>query len=253
MKILSLNVNNFAGRGVPKPVIKDFNTWFEFRKAVVLWRDNVEHYRNAGCILDLIKENNPDIVFLQEFDVTSDMSVKFIRTMNLLGYEEKYPDNNKVDSGKGIKSITIMFTKLPNTIVKSNKNLVDGSLKWVNAEIGDLLISGVHFNYTMEYWDALERFYSLNKDRKLLVIGDLNVYIKGTDRRDRFDNILSMGIEDMWLYSGGSNDTITCDTGARLDYALASKSLRDNIFITINDTPINRRFSDHNALIVSIV
>ena len=253
MKILSLNVNNFAGRGVSKPIIKDFNTWFEFRKAVVLWRDKSDHYRNAGCVLDLIVSESPDIIFLQEFDVTSDVSVKFLLDMNSLGYEEVFPDNNSEDSIKGFKSITIMLTRISNTIVKSNKTLVDKSLKWVNAEIGDLLISGVHFNYTMEYWDALERFYSLNKDRKLLVIGDLNVYIKGTDRRERFDSILSMGIEDMWLYSGGSNDTITCDTGARLDYALASKSLRDNIFITINDTPINRRFSDHNALIVSIV
>ena len=109
MKILSLNVNNFAGRGVPKPIIKDFNTWFEFRRAVTLWRDNEEHYRNAGCILDLIVNESPDIVFLQEFDVTSGVSVKFLSDVNSLGYRDMYPDNNNIrDSIKGAKSITIM-------------------------------------------------------------------------------------------------------------------------------------------------
>lgn len=253
MKILSLNVNNFAGRGTPKPLVKDFNHWSKFMDAIDLWRDNVEHYRNAGCVLDLIVSESPDIVFLQEFDVTSDVSIKFLKDMKSLGHKEMYPDNNMKDSIKYVKSITIMFTKISNIVVKSNKNLVDRSLKWVNAEVDGILISGVHFNYDMEYWDALENFYSINKDKKLLVIGDLNVYIKGTDRRERLDDILSKGIEDMWVYSGGSNDTITCDTGARLDYALASKSLRDSISITIDDSPINKNFSDHNALVVTIL
>lgn len=252
MRILSLNINNFGGRHDCKPLFKDYNNWFEFKRAVTLWRDNAEHYRNSGCILDLIKDKNPDIVFLQEFDVTSDVSIKFINDMNTLGYQEKFPDNNKKDSFVGVKSITIMFTRIEDVLVKSNKSLVDRSLKWVNSEVGGILISGVHFNYDMEYWDALERLYSLNKDGKLLVIGDLNVYMKGTDRRERLDNLLLKGMEDIWLYTGGSDDTVTCYTGARLDYVLSSSSLKDNIEVSIDDSPINRGFSDHNALIVTL-
>lgn len=252
MKILSLNVNNFGGKDNFKPLPMEYDSWFEFRKAVTLWRDSREHYRNGGCVLNLIKDKNPDIVFLHEFDVTSDTSMKFLKSMKILGYTEKFPDNNMADSVKGAKSITMMYTKLGNIIINSNKDLVDKSLKWVNAGVDDILISGVHFNYNLEYWDALERFYLLNNGKKLLVVGDLNVHMKGTDRREGFDKILSMGMEDVWTYLGGSEDTITCDTGARLDYALASKSLRDSLSIEIDATPIERGFSDHNALIVEI-
>lgn len=252
MKVLSLNINNFGGIDSYKPLLKDYDNWLDFRKAVISWRDSKEHYRNACCILNLIREKNPDIVFLQEFDVTSDTSLKFINSMRILGYIKKYPDNNATDSIKGIKSITIMFTKLRNIVVRSNKDLVAGSLKWVNLEVDDTLISGVHFNYNMEYWDALERFYLVNKGRKVLVIGDLNVHMKDTDRREGLDRVLSLGLIDTWTYLGGSDKVATCGTGARLDYALASRKLIDDLSIEIDDSPIKYRFSDHNALIVEI-
>lgn len=252
MKVLSLNINNFGGRDSYKPLLKDYNNSLEFRKAVISWRDSSNHYKNASCVLNLIREKNPDIVFLQEFDVTSDTSSKFIKSMRILGYIEKYPDNNATDSIKGTKSITIMFTKLRNIVVRSNKDLVAESLKWVNLEVGDILISGVHSNYDMEYWDALERFYLSNKDRKLLVIGDLNVHIKGTDRREGLDRVLSLGLIDTWTYLGGSDKIATCYTGARLDYALSSRKLVDNLSIEIDDSSIKNYFSDHNALIVEV-
>lgn len=247
MKILSLNINNFAGRGVPKPSPKGSYTGFEFIREVRQWRGKPEHYVNADYVLSLISKESPDIVFLQEFDVTSSTSQRFIKNMIGLSYSVFYPDNNSEDSCKGHKSITIMFSKIPNIVVKSNSCLVSGSLKWVNVEVGDVLIAGVHFNYSMDYWNALEKFYSLNKGKKLLVIGDLNVCIPGTDRRARFDKLLSMGIVDI----GMCDNTPTFVNGARLDYVLTSESVKDRVSLKVDSSPIKEGFSDHSSLIVS--
>ena len=86
MKVLSLNINNFGGRDSYKPLLKDYNNSLEFRKAVISWRDSSNHYKNASCVLNLIREKNPDIVFLQEFDVTSDVYIKFFKRYDIFRY-----------------------------------------------------------------------------------------------------------------------------------------------------------------------
>ena len=50
---------------------------------MVLRRDKSNHYRNAGCVLDLIVSESSDI-FLQKFDVTSDVSISFLKDMIFL-------------------------------------------------------------------------------------------------------------------------------------------------------------------------
>ena len=51
----------------------------------MLWGDKSNHYRNAGCVLDIIVSESPDI-FLQEFDVTSDVSIKFFKRYDIFRY-----------------------------------------------------------------------------------------------------------------------------------------------------------------------
>lgn len=151
MKVLSLNINNFGGRDSYKPLLKDYNNSLEFRKAVISWRDSSNHYKNASCVLNLIREKNPDIVFLQEFDVTSDTSSKFIKSISLQAMKiystlMEFKDD-LIEGEECVNIITLEGKKEINVVCSDQVGGGFGKKSEFYAYIKDRFGGSVHVNF----------------------------------------------------------------------------------------------------------
>lgn len=264
MKILSININNLAGNtSERKPLLKDYKEC-SFYKILSKWGKDVDFWRNeyhenlienANKLLSYIKKVNPDIIVFQEYDYTSKPSKFLGSCLKDLSYIEVLPDAGNIKSTRGRKSITLMFIKDRDIVSYSNTGKIENNLRWVKVEIGDTLIAGVHFPLGgdfEDYWEELKRVYLKYKHRKLVVIGDFNVYAENTPRRVLLDELLSLGLKDLWLSLGNPNDTVT-HLKSRLDYAFVTdKVFSLNPKASIDNNPVKEGFSDHSALIVEI-
>lgn len=258
MKILSVNVNNFGGK-IPKPLPKYYKKssddcdWDSYNKDVDHWRDDNKEciLKNVVAITDLVKDF--DIIFLHEVDTNCESWEKLVEIMSpqynwkpANGFEPK-------EYCKGKKSVSCVFYKKNVSIKCDDYNMTD-SHRNVEIEIDDIHIVGLHMPYDIEYWDALISRYNTYKNRKFLIIGDLNVYDKGTGRREKFDELIKDGAIDLWLKQGECNDVPTADTGKRIDYALATPALYEmGIYELILNCVRLKGFTDHAAIAVNIM
>ncbi|WP_419893146.1 hypothetical protein [Oceanobacillus kimchii] len=131
------------------------------------------------------------------------------------------------------------------------------SKEWRNVEVkvGDRTIIGVHVpKGDKKYWDSLIELYNnQNEEDQLLIIGDMNVYDKGTTQMEKFIELLSLGAIDAWLEKGNPNDRPTANTKRRIDYAIMSPSLYSKLIdIDIDDTLRNEYVTDHSAIMVEV-
>ncbi len=115
------------------------------------------------------------------------------------------------------------------SIVSINRK--SGEAFFVNKSVvltrGDIILLGVHMPMgygVLDYWDRIIEFFKANQDKKLYIVGDLNVFDEGTDRKIKFEELIGSGANDVWLKRGGDNDHVTCVTEKRLDYLLSSKA-----------------------------
>ncbi len=232
MKILSLNVNNFAGPS-SKPLpenykINDKVNWDLWNKAVDKWRkeNSTSILKNVIDIVDMSKDF--DIIFLHEVDTNCESWNNLLRLMSEQ-YFLKPPngfDLSKYSKGKCRKSISCMFIKKEIKYEYKDDNFLDLE-KNIEIKIGDIHIIGLHMKYEINYWEQFIQKYESLKGEKLLIIGDLNVYDTDTKIRTKFDELLKKGAKDIWIKQGESNDTPTCNTKRRIDYALSTPKLYD--------------------------
>lgn len=254
MRIISLNVNNFGGK-CPKPLLKDYKiddviNWDEWDNDIDDWRDKNKDniFNNVNSIVDIICDY--EVVFLHEVDTNCDSWDYLRKKMTEYEYEFEMPNGIK-EYKKGKKSTSCAFVKKGINYTCSSRNSFDGYNRNVEIQIEDIYLVGVHMNYKYDMWKS---FYKLAKDisgKKALIIGDLNVFDDGTERKEVLKSLMdSYGWEDVWIYQGEASDTPTCDTEKRIDYVLATKSfvvggVRE---IIIND--IRRQgISDHAAVV----
>lgn len=243
MKILSINVNDFGGFLSRKEYIEN-NRWTDWTA--------IDKTHSALEILSIIQREVPTICSLMEFELNGNQSNEFIKSMNILGYELIPIEPHSYKS----PSITVCFAKkdllymkLPNPhYQKTNKVLRANVVK-----IADYIIYFVHASskYDKDFWNEIATFYNDNKDKKVLIIGDLNLYKLGTPQKEEYLKLISNGIKDIWLELGNPNTTSTYIKGARLDYALASPMMFSNIInMRIDSSLMNSKVTDHSALII---
>jgi len=120
------------------------------------------------------------------------------------------------------------------------------------------IIIGVHAKADRVYWNQLIKLFEEtkenNRERKIIVIGDLNVFIPGTEQKKYFNELLSKGLFDAWIEMGNSNlDSTYVRDGVRtrIDYGLVSDNGFNNYNIFKDDSVRLLGHSDHSAIILN--
>ncbi|SUY47683.1 exodeoxyribonuclease III (xth) [Clostridium putrefaciens] len=255
MRIISLNVNNFGGL-ISKPLIKDYSydgkpSWADWNNAVITWRKENQWENNVAGIVNHVR--NFDIIVLQEVDTNSEAFKELIK--QLYEYSVVYPnETNEDDFCKGYKSITIMFIKKCVDYAVVTENFSTKKMKNVEVTIDNKNIIGLHISMAdIDYWDSLIKRYKELKDKKVLIIGDMNVYDWGTQQKEKFFELLKCGAVDAWVEKGNSMHRPTANTEKRIDYAIISPLFYEELGnITIDDVLRNKAISDHSAISISI-
>lgn len=256
MKILSLNVNNFGGTN-EKPLLKDYklsngdNDYELWAQAVDKWRSNNKKRieKNVASITNLAKDF--DIIFFHEVD-TNCLSWNLLLGKMSSQYEWE-PANgvNKCEYKKGRKSISCVFIKKGITFEYNDNNILKNQRN-IEITVGNTHIIGLHMTYNTDDWDALILKYGLLKDEEFLIIGDLNVFDVGTDRRKKFDGLIDAGAIDIWLEQGESNDIPTANSNKRIDYALSTRKLYEKgVYEVILNFVRLENLTDHAAVVVT--
>lgn len=252
MKIISLNVNNFGGIS-NKPLIKDYKNWTEWKDAVDKWRDsNYERIcSNVNNIVECVKRY--EIVVLQEVDTNCSSFTKLKAQSEKNDFVIVYPNGtDETTFFNGRNSITCILVKSYLQYNKPICNFSNKQYKNVEIEVGKLRIIGVHISKgDIEYWKKLIVMCNNYKNEKVLVIGDMNVCDFGTPQKEKYFELLNIGMIDSWVEKGKDMNKITCNTGKRLDYALVSHELMLDIYdVDIIDKVRNNGYTDHSAIVV---
>lgn len=242
MKIMSLNVNNFAGVKC-KEEYKEKNMLAEWKK--------LDKTQQATSILAYIQKVKPVITILHEFELNTEIANKFIDSMNLLGYViVPYENFNYINP-----SITIVFTKkelLYERLVNPHK---EKSLRATVLKTADCIVYGVHIpqKYDEVFWEELIDYYKQHKEQKIVIIGDYNVFDFGTKQKEKYLQLVALNAVDVWLESGHPNETKTHIKGKRLDYAFMSPVLFKCFYnMSIDTYLMENGKTDHAALIIEI-
>ncbi len=119
------------------------------------------------------------------------------------------------------------------------------------------IIIGVHAKADRDYWNQLIKLFEetkeKNSEKKIIVIGDLNVFIPGTQQKKCFNTLLSKGLFDIWIEMGNSNlDSTYVSNGVRtrIDYALVSDNGFNAYNVFKDDSVRLLKHSDHSAIIL---
>lgn len=243
MKILSINVNDFGGLECRQKYISNnqFEEWNAIDKTI-----------SANNILSFIIQENPTIVSLMEFAINEQISQTFIKSMELLNYNLVQIEETTLKS----PSITVcfvkndlLFSKIENPHFKTTKKV----LRATTIKVCDYILYFVHASSTYDsaFWKEILDFYIDNSLKKILIIGDLNLYKLGTQQKNQYLSLIQSCAIDLWLDLGNSNDTSTFIKGGRLDYAICSPNMKSNIFaMNINQSLMLAHSTDHACITI---
>lgn len=229
MRIMSLNINDFGG--VTEKLMGQKIVNYQGKECIdwKYWEYYIEKDSKVKEMKEHIREQNPDVVILQEYECNNSIEPKdFIAWMNRKGYEVygNIP-NYKI-------SMTLMFSKrkcirlsIPHKTVTAND---------VAIKIDDLIIYGVRIPLNSsqrptvreDYWDEILRFCESHLEEKIILIGDFNTYDNSGNNVNAFmkkEELLSKFGVDLWLELGNSYDTPTQKPNmSRLDYVFITKN-----------------------------
>ena len=258
MKIISLNVNNFGGKS-PKPLLRefllpsgeyDFQTW---NREVDKWRDSHQGAieRNVRAIAAYLSAY--DVVFLHEVDTNCESWRLLLKTTEESFTLELANGMRESDVRRGRKSISCVLIKKGLDYEMPLDNPWD-SQRHIILGVGGVRLIGAHMSYSLLDWEILIDQFKEEKKKAddVLIIGDLNVYARDSDRRKKFDALQKAGAVDLWLRQGEPDDTPTADTNCRIDYALASESLAERTRMEILHGVREEGCTDHSAAAVTI-
>ena len=258
MKIISLNVNNFGGKS-PKPLLSkfrlpggeyDFQTWnVEVDDWRISHRDAIE--RNVRAIAAYL--STYDVVFLHEVDTNCDSWRLLLETTKKSFAFELANGMRESDVRRGRKSISCVLIK-KGLKYEMPLNNPWNSHRHIILDVGGVRLIGAHMSYSVSDWKILIGQFKEEKKKAddVLIIGDLNVYARDSDRREKFDALQKAGAVDLWLRQGEPDDTPTADTNCRIDYALASESLAERTRMEILHGVREEGCTDHSAVAVTI-
>lgn len=250
LRIISLNVNDFGGQldHLMEHKNKDGNIDWEY------W-NNIDKSKQINKIISFIQEENPDIIFFQEFEVNNSKDVAdFIMQLQHEGYVMKGNLQKDVKA-----SMTVCFVQ-SSLLKESLAEEVDLSDKMQKEEyrsgrdyrikIADSVLWGVHVppRYDKKYWDKLIKTCELLPN--VVLLGDFNTfsYANSKENTREFEELLlRCQKKDIWNASANS-EVSTCGDQV-LDHVVASESSLRSIY---DMKIIHNTFSDHAALIVDM-
>lgn len=246
MKLLSLNCNKFGGE-------QSNGMGVSFQKGALT--------AIAASLKRFLSESTDRLVILHEVNYRKEYFSLFQAEFNN-DYRIHLPTfiNDINDDGRRIRpygcTLAITNTKskwIQQPSLELNARQHDYANKSIILKHGELTVLGVHMPYDIAFWESLESCYGTYREHALLIVGDLNVYDKGTDRKQKLEQLLKLGIIDVWTESGNDPCTATCSTGRRIDYALmTNKAYTQFQGIQLDDSYLNNKLSDHTALIVDM-
>lgn len=285
MKIVSLNINGFGGDGESFEEIKKNLIWREYggnhspeacKDALCRWDVKTDY----KPILELVDEVDADVILFQEYYINSDVAARFEGEMK----KRKYSSSVISRSNKPQPLYTVAFCRNVTQFPDMEQFYYDGRI--FAFEYKDFIIINAHMplnpkdndkykdNSRLSEWDEIRarkvenqweeivKYLNKRKDANVILIGDLNVYQRGTNQYKSFVRLFKPDIEmrDLWLEQGGKDNVITFKKAeSRLDYALVTPGLFISHKYTMNMLPDSEEafrndwnISDHRMLVVNI-
>ena len=284
MKIVSLNINSFGGDGESFEEMKknlsrkdyDGNLTKECRKdALSRWDCAINCRTIYKSILKEIDDVDADIVLLQEYYINSDVAKKFEEEMRKRNYALKC---NYITDKRPRPLCTGAFCR-DNNAYEELKSQFDFDGRIFVFKYEDFYIIDAHMPFNPKddtrysdkdkkraeevekLWKDIKEYLEDKKDEKVIFIGDLNVYQRGTHQYESFVPLFKsdVDIRDLWLEQGGKNAAITCKKDSRVDYALVTPVVLKRYKYTMSMIPESDEefkekwnISDHRMLVVDI-
>lgn len=291
MKIVSLNINSFGGDGESFEEMKknlarkDYggNLTKECKKdALSRWDCAISGRSIYKSILKEIEEVDADIVLFQEYYINSDVAKQFQKEMGCEDKDGKYVLTcNHITNKQPL--FTVAFCRNNNTY-EEVKPQFDFEGRVFVFKYKDFNIIDAHMplnpkddkrysennkkraEEVEKLWEKIREYLKDKKDEKVIFIGDLNVYQRGTHQYESFVPLfkLDVNMRDLWLEQGGKDNAITYknkkeETKTRLDYALVTPGLLESYKYTMSMIPESDEefekdwhISDHRMLVVDI-
>ena len=249
MKVLSLNCNKFGGKA-------------SNGKGKIY--DNLIAEKLIAITKFFLDTDDENVVFFNEINNAND---------NMKKFEELFDDNvytihrptrfDEFNKNNHPYGCTIAITKnnlfweksYSIDLIVSKSKEVSFANKSVILKHKDTILVGIHMPYDLCYWDELLNYFSANINKKIYIIGDLNVYDDGTDRKMKFIELKNKGAIDVWVNKGNEDQHVTCitDKGRRLDYVLTSTigymSIKKMSYI---DSFRLSELSDHSGIFIEL-
>lgn len=281
MKIVSLNINSFGGDGesfeeMKKNLARSYYDGNVYKKALSSWNEAINSRSIYKSILKKIDEVDADIILFQEYYINSEAAKKFEEEMRKRNYALKY---NYITDKKPRPLCTAAFCRDNNAYeeVKPQFDNFYGRIFVFKYE--DFYIIDAHMPFNPKddarysdnnkeraekvekLWENIKEYLKDKKDEKVIFIGDLNVYQRGTHQYESFVPLFKsdVDIRDLWLEQGGKDAAITCKTDSRVDYALATSGLFERYKYSMSMIPESDEefkgdwnISDHRMLVVDI-
>lgn len=262
MDIISLNINNFCGKQDWRNLVRDSkeSAFKEYLPKII------------DYVTDWLSRDEDNLFIAHE--VPHERIKELEEALDGPGLKV-LPYNEKTRK-PGIRTIAIV--KKENSGWQSSEVLKPCLTQWYdkgncynyyNRYIGvrhrqtNLSVLGVHIPMYEDYkdnradvsyfWDSLIHTAAVYTHQKLplILIGDFNVFSRGTVVRKKYYELQSMGAVDVWIEKGYSHTDGTFSNGNRLDYAFASEEAFSKIEGISLEKTIEREISDHDAICVS--
>lgn len=283
MKIVSLNINSFGGdvdtfEGMKKELANryyDGNVLEAYKEALSSWNDAINSRSIYKSILKEIDEVDADIILFQEYYINSEAAKKFEEEMRKRNYALKC---NYITDKRPRPLCTGAFCR-DNNAYEEVKPQFDFEGRVFVFKYEDFYIIDAHMplnpkddkrysennkkraEEVEKLWEKIREYLKDKKDEKVIFIGDLNVYQRGTHQYKSFVPLFKSDVDmrDLWLEQGGKDNAITCKKGTRLDYALVTPGLYEKYKCTMSMIPESDEefekdwhISDHRMLVVDI-
>lgn len=263
--ITSLNVNQFLKKHDWKKLQGNYN---EKNK---IWKD-IKAYYFRYIKTHIVAEEDllilHEVPFVKEIKYTDKGKTKFKRSKEICAvYKEleQYCEDNNLEilepltkGGSFFQTIAIFkigaYKRCSTAIDKEFKEYTNRiiALERTAANTEELIV-GLHIpKDCKEYWDYLiEVHRKLPKDKRIIYAGDLNTYAPGTINKNKFYELLSEGLIDVWLEMGNVHTKETF-ANTRIDYVLMTGKDFDNskYEVVIDDIIRKQGYSDHSAIII---
>lgn len=218
--------------------------------------------RMKNMIIDFLEIDENNVVFINELNDVKDnrksFEELFAEKIYTIHKPSHFEDFCKKQHPYGCtvaitKSKSVWEQSLSIDIYDQKSGVLSYANKSVILKNGDIILAGMHIPYDTDYWDEIIKYFRENREKRLYMVGDFNVFEEGTDRCQKFNELKKEGAIDVWLNCGGDHGHITYKNG-RVDYLLSSvigySSIRKMSYL---DSLRLNGLTDHSGVLFEIL